>query len=503
MKKLLMSFLMAALMLGIFLMPQIANAGEKWGTKIGEYKGVPAYSNESLTHSSPSDTYGLKYQCVEYVNRFYATAMGHHNMKASGDAEDYYPTASQRKLVAYPNKGSVKPQINDILCLKGKTYGHIAIVREVTNDKVYVIQQNWNNASSDNNFPFEMEAANGKYTVKEKSGFTCQGWLRKQTTTPPDKTLVLVDGAIYWFQNSKLYHVLSLTTIKEQAGIPGWESYPSYPSLNYPKGPKFISTNADSDGLLIRQYKGDGRVYRIKDGARRRVAGPSVVTHYGLDSDNIIDVCDKIMGDIPEDPQPIILPTDLEVSSDISFSGTPYHVGDKITVDFTIKNKRDIAVKLEKLCASGRKNGGDTPYDWSSQSNITLPPNGTYQYKETKSFSETGEYGVGVYFFAKLGLDKAEWYHVGEQKTIKIVNAPLPPSPEPVLCALVVSSTYDGNLSPSCGSHKYQSGTSILASVNSSKFSLASDAKAFIFVTILFELLVILLNPSLKYLNKE
>jgi surface antigen len=152
-----------------------------FGSWVGSFNGVDAYSNGSNLYDSGSySCCGLKWQCVEYVNRYYVQALGHQNLKGTGHAKSYFGTAASKGLVAYTNTNAAPPAVNDMLASAGGAFGHIAIVREVGPDYVKVIHQNWSNTQSDNAKTLWMSFSNGKYTV---SGFSAnypvQGWLRK------------------------------------------------------------------------------------------------------------------------------------------------------------------------------------------------------------------------------------------------------------------------------------------------------------------------------------
>ena len=186
MKQLIISVMIVALMLVASI--SISSASD-YGTQVGSFTlngvTVPAYSNGNNDYNSKTwSSYGLQYQCVEYVNRFYVQALGHTNMIHTGNANQYFSSASGRGLDAYPNGGTVPPQPGDILCSNGGSYGHVAIVREVTNNNIYVIHQNWANSASDNSKKISMAVSGGKYTI---SGFSSKypvvGWLRKPGST--------------------------------------------------------------------------------------------------------------------------------------------------------------------------------------------------------------------------------------------------------------------------------------------------------------------------------
>ena len=154
---------------------------------------VDVFSNgKNPNYNSGSySAYGLQYHCTEYVNRFYGQALNHQKMYR-GNANKYYSTASQYGLVAYRNGVSTKPpQMGDIICSNGGKYGHVAIVRQVLSDRIYVIHQNWvylpgpasnNYYNQEANYkPLTMKKVNGKYTVGSfSSTYPVYGWVHKQ-----------------------------------------------------------------------------------------------------------------------------------------------------------------------------------------------------------------------------------------------------------------------------------------------------------------------------------
>jgi surface antigen len=173
-----------------------------WDNKIGsfEYNGatVDAFSNgnQGAEYDSHSySAYGLQYQCTEYVNRFYAQALGKDLYSVyKGNAKGYYDKASQFGLVAYQNTVSTTPpQMGDIICSNYGTYGHVAIVRQVLPDSIRVIHQNWQNSigPKENNYYNQdcnyyqltlKKDSKGRYTVGSfsKSGaYDVYGWLHK------------------------------------------------------------------------------------------------------------------------------------------------------------------------------------------------------------------------------------------------------------------------------------------------------------------------------------
>ena len=167
---------------------QVEASGLPFGTLVGEYNGIIAYSNYENDYVSDEYNYvddyntGMKWQCVEYVNRYYYIIYGIGIRIPGTNAEDYYATSSDRGLIAYPNGGTTFPQQGDVLCSDGGTYGHVAIVREVTSDSIHVIHQNWANTAADNDKIISMSVSDGHYTVSGFSGsYPMQGWLRMPT----------------------------------------------------------------------------------------------------------------------------------------------------------------------------------------------------------------------------------------------------------------------------------------------------------------------------------
>lgn len=91
---------------------------------------------------------GLRYQCVEFVKRYYYEQYHHKMPNVYGNAVDFFNpqlTDAQlnedRGLIQYSNPSHSKPVIGDLVVYSGG-FGHVAIVSEVRNDEVQIIQQN-------------------------------------------------------------------------------------------------------------------------------------------------------------------------------------------------------------------------------------------------------------------------------------------------------------------------------------------------------------------------
>lgn len=128
---------------------------------------------------------GLKYQCVEFVKRYYYEYYNHKMPDSYGNAKDFFNAEvkdgtvnQQRNLIQYQNPGKSKPQTGDLIILgetSGNPYGHVAIVSEVQEDEVEIIQQNPGKGGNSRvwlNYSVNQE---GNY---EYSNDRVLGWLR-------------------------------------------------------------------------------------------------------------------------------------------------------------------------------------------------------------------------------------------------------------------------------------------------------------------------------------
>ncbi|MBP8966207.1 MAG: CHAP domain-containing protein, partial [Paludibacteraceae bacterium] len=183
MKKL---YLFLFIILSCFIIRGQTNCVTPFGTLLGSFNGVDAYSNCNTNYYSEIHNYwggtytGIKWQCVEYVNRYYKIVYGLDlfGTKCFGNANSYYSNAKNAGLLAYPNGGSIAPQVGDILCSNGMTYGHVAIVMEVGTNFVKVIHQNFSNSNcfmTLNRSGNTVSGFNGNYPI--------EGWVRYQNQT--------------------------------------------------------------------------------------------------------------------------------------------------------------------------------------------------------------------------------------------------------------------------------------------------------------------------------
>lgn len=161
------------------------------GDKVDSLNGVYVFYNGSVNNvegrNTTSDGYnlGLKYQCVEFVKRYYYEFFNHKMPDSWGHAKSFYDKGvrdgklnTTRDLIQFSNPSRTKPKVNDLIVFDGTTfneYGHVAIISKVKENEIEIIQQN----------PGRLSKPRVTYTINFKDGYwlfndsTVLGWLRK------------------------------------------------------------------------------------------------------------------------------------------------------------------------------------------------------------------------------------------------------------------------------------------------------------------------------------
>ncbi|MFK7756389.1 MAG: CHAP domain-containing protein [Flavobacteriales bacterium] len=124
------------------------------GEVLDQLDGVEVYFNGSSNHidsrNSTVDGYniGLRWQCVEFVKRYYLEVYSHKMPNSYGNAVDYFDSriedgslSPDRALIQCYNPSSHAISKGDILIFSGG-YGHVAIVSQVLSDQIEIVQQN-------------------------------------------------------------------------------------------------------------------------------------------------------------------------------------------------------------------------------------------------------------------------------------------------------------------------------------------------------------------------
>lgn len=161
------------------------------GDSIDNLNGVIVYYNGGIDHvegRNVSNDYniGLRYQCVEFVKRYYLEYYNHEMPESYGHAKSFFDASvfdgdknTQRDLLQYTNPSKTKPQIGDLIVMDGtilNPYGHVAIISDVMENKAEIIQQNPGpHAPSREVLKMKLTKDN-KWKIEQSSVL---GWLRK------------------------------------------------------------------------------------------------------------------------------------------------------------------------------------------------------------------------------------------------------------------------------------------------------------------------------------
>lgn len=175
-----------------FIHKEESTAKYKIGQAIDSLNGVYVFYNGNVSNVSGRNTtkdnynLGLKYQCVEFVKRYYYQYLKHKMPNTYGHAKEFFDPALEdgvtneaRNLTQYKNGSKSKPKVSDLVILSAtvfNSYGHVAIISNVTDDEVEVIQQNPGIGSS-SRAVYDLSFSENKWTIENKR---ILGWLRKE-----------------------------------------------------------------------------------------------------------------------------------------------------------------------------------------------------------------------------------------------------------------------------------------------------------------------------------
>lgn len=148
-----------------------------YGCSIGSFKGVDAKSNDGEIGTGCG-----RWQCVEYIKRFYYEAMGINLYKPIGIARNYwdkydntgdYSYIKNSGLEKCNNDFSCRLNLGDILVFSTAPYGHVAIEVNENGSQIKIIEQNYR--SDDNSERYlDIQTQNTKYKILDN---TVIGWL--------------------------------------------------------------------------------------------------------------------------------------------------------------------------------------------------------------------------------------------------------------------------------------------------------------------------------------
>ncbi len=159
----------------------------KTGKVLDSYRGVQVCDNGLLFfrshgrhYSLDGYYYGQKWQCVEFIKRFFYDAKAHKMSDVMGHAKSFFDDTlpegalnRRRGLLQYRNGSSEKPCPDDLLVFTDTKYGHVGVVTDVEPTSIQIIQQN---ILFHTRQRFSLVASNGHFFVT--SPRTPAGWLR-------------------------------------------------------------------------------------------------------------------------------------------------------------------------------------------------------------------------------------------------------------------------------------------------------------------------------------
>jgi surface antigen len=166
------------------------NPGRSVGEIVDSLDGVAVYYNGGVSHSGgrnlAPDGYnlGIKYQCVEFVKRYYYQRFNHRMPNAFGHAKDFYDpdvgdgeVNKARGLLQFRNGSAKPPEAGDILVFDRwmlNPYGHVAIVSRAGEGEIEIVQQNGGPFASSRE-ALGLALVDGRWTV---AASRVLGWLR-------------------------------------------------------------------------------------------------------------------------------------------------------------------------------------------------------------------------------------------------------------------------------------------------------------------------------------
>ncbi len=162
----------------------------KPGDTLDVFNNVFVFYNKSMNNTFgrnlTKDGYnlGLKWQCVEFVKRYYYKHLNHKMPNSYGHAKDFYnmnlndgELNRDRNLLQFSNGSKLKPKVDDLVVFKGNmfnSYGHVAVISKVSDSEIEIIQQNVGTTSRET---FTLKFKNNLWYVRKSS---ILGWLRKK-----------------------------------------------------------------------------------------------------------------------------------------------------------------------------------------------------------------------------------------------------------------------------------------------------------------------------------
>ena len=167
---------------------------ERFGTCLGEYKGVKAYSNSKFGRNSGKNCSsgcftGYKYQCVEYARRFMIETkqLTFDKIKCAYNIWDlnsfeHIHSGENFPFFKFPNFSLSLPKVDSMLIFdkgKGAPYGHVAIITSVNvrEKHIKIAEQDEKNSKWKSNYSrkLKLEIIDGCSVLSYK--YPIIGWI--------------------------------------------------------------------------------------------------------------------------------------------------------------------------------------------------------------------------------------------------------------------------------------------------------------------------------------
>jgi len=159
------------------------------GEILDQLDGVKVHFNGPITNVNGRNTtpdgynLGLKYQCVEFVKRYYYEVYNHKMPNSYGHAKEFYDLSIRghgfnkaRGLKQFANGGIMRPMHGDLVVFghsDANPFGHVGIVSAVGSDFVEMVQQN---VAKQTRAKYRLVENGGHHYISDS---LILGWLRR------------------------------------------------------------------------------------------------------------------------------------------------------------------------------------------------------------------------------------------------------------------------------------------------------------------------------------
>ncbi len=429
MKKIWITFFAVALMLGIFLMPQIANADIIVDDKSSGFEKHGTYFQEKN---------------VGYANHMYYTYSNGNTLDCWGRWNFTVLDAGAYEVYVHiPKEGATSKQAKYQICHNGQTNSMIIDQSPRNNEwislGIYCFSKGGNQYVQLND-----NTGEPKYPA---AGYKMIGYDAVKLTLK-NNILVQFSDKVYWLQNGRTYPLSGQSIVDDKmSSLSGsgwsWANNHKVPALFCPQGPVFAGIA--SNGLLIKDMDNKGKTYYIENQKKRYITGPSAFAAQGFKWADVIDVTAAIISIWPDGPS--IPPAEEEPKCSVQITAGP-------SVD---PNQVESGGSCNCSVAVSSSKGHSLSYQWTATDGTFDNPNS--QNPVWRAPQNTGSSIASYNLTVTVQCSKCGKSDKG--------NCEVGVKPEPSRSVtLSISSDY-GDPSPSRGAHKYPEGSDITASVSS------------------------------------